>query len=218
MEPTSLNENTNSVNNTSNGPYPPAYPPPYPIQSTPEQIGMPQPQVPPIAQPSVNPESYQYPYVSPQQQLSQGSINDAVDSAFHGSDTSYISPDIVAQITANVIQQLKLSGADHQRTTSSPQQQWAPATTAPMPAYTEPSLRQAPQPPQPSPQAPSPNVVDNGISYQQPPRPDIYPSNTRLSPRPSPGTPRSTSSPVKEERPPPPVRQATELSTLEKIW
>lgn len=237
MNPTG--PNNNDINNDFR---PLSYQPPYPpSQYAPDQIDMTQqPQMPPPYPSSgLNPESYQNTTmpvpvpVPPQQPRPQGG-NDA----FYKPDTSsssYVSPDLIAQITANVIQQLRVSGFDglqggsqQQQQRQQQQQQWTPtASTAPGSTYTYPE-----PPPRPASQNTasilSPRPVTENVNYQQPPPTQTdYPNILRPSPKPSPGPPppeRPASSSTqrshkdKETRPAPPSRAATELTTLEKIW
>ena len=114
--------------------------PPYPSQYGFDRINMPQPQMmPPTSSPSSqNPDLHQHQHQdwnnnnAWNQQAHSGRINEAVNSAFGETDrSSYLSPDVVSQITANVIQQLKTTGLDNIQS-QQPQQhpQWAPAPGA----------------------------------------------------------------------------------------
>ncbi|KAK2758271.1 hypothetical protein FQN54_004116 [Arachnomyces sp. PD_36] len=140
--PAGLNNGYPEALNPQTSPYqqqpPPPPPPSYPNQYIPEQDRTrPQPQAhpppppppPPQQQPQQPPQPSQLP-TSPglnspvippqytdasrrQYQPQQAPINDAVNTAFNNTDTSrYLSPDVISQITATVIQQLKSSGLD----------------------------------------------------------------------------------------------------------
>lgn len=224
---TSANENVHpdiSINN--NDAHPVSHAPPYPTQYTPEQISMPQPQMPPPPSSSMNPELHRNTFVPPRQPA-PGNLNDAVNSAFHRADMSYPPPDLIAQITANVVQQLRLSGLDNPQGNTRQrreQQQWMPTTPSSTHAYLEPSSRPAPQPTAPT---PSPGIVNESVTYQQPSKQNSFPNNDKSSLGSSPSPPpdrtafsstKGVEHSLKEDRPPPLVRHATELTTLEKIW
>ncbi|KDE77688.1 hypothetical protein AO1008_03361 [Aspergillus oryzae 100-8] len=168
--------NANQMN--PNEPRASPYTPPYPSQYGHERLNMPQPQ----------------PY--------DGRINEAVNSAFHKADTStYLSPEILTQITANVIQQLKETGLENLQT-------MATQDTS----------------------ASSPHVPYENPAYQPRPPSTGYSSSPHLQPRASPAPPSerrgspasqmSEHSQKMESRPKPPSREATvtELTTLERIW
>lgn len=187
---------------------------------------MPQPQMPPPPSSSMNPELHRNTFVPPRQPA-PGNLNDAVNSAFHRADMSYPPPDLIAQITANVVQQLRLSGLDNPQGNTRQrreQQQWMPTTPSSTHAYLEPSSRPAPQPTAPT---PSPGIVNESVTYQQPSKQNSFPNNDKSSLGSSPSPPpdrtafsstKGVEHSLKEDRPPPLVRHATELTTLEKIW
>ncbi|KAH1309407.1 hypothetical protein KXV65_001557 [Aspergillus fumigatus] len=221
------------------------YPPPYPSQYGPDRLNMPQPQVPPAAP---SPTQGQY-AESPQQyswyqQPSTGTINEAVSSAFHKAETpTYLSPEVLSQITATVIQQLKATGLDNFQAQHAPQSpqpspqppsgptpsQWVPPppSSAPQYSYNE---YESPPPVPPKPSSPQPVAVSDTPDYQQYSQTSPYPSSVEPSARPSPvppverrGSPYSQASDQgqkMEARPKPPSRETTvtEMTTLEKIW
>ncbi|KAF7162376.1 hypothetical protein CNMCM6106_009348 [Aspergillus hiratsukae] len=221
------------------------YPPPYPSQYGPDRLNMPQPQVPPPA-----PSSTQGQYVeSPTQQYSwyqqpsTGTINEAVSSAFSKADTpTYLSPEVLSQITATVIQQLKATGLDNvqaQRPPPPPQQsspqppsgptpsQWVPPSSAPQYNYNE---YESPPAVPPKPTSLQPGAVPDTPEYQQYTQTGTFSSSAQPSARPSPApTVERRQSPYSqgsdqgqktEARPKPPSRDSTvtEMTTLEKIW
>jgi hypothetical protein len=220
------------------------YPPPYPSQYGPDRLNMPQPQVPPPAPSStqgqyVESPTQQYSYY---QQPSTGTINEAVSSAFRKADTpTYLSPEVLSQITATVIQQLKATGLDNVQAQhppppqqSSPQppsgptpSQWVPPSSAPQYNYSE---YESPPAVPPKPSSMQPSVAPDTPDYQQYPQSGTFSSNPQPSARPSPQPPvERRESPYSqgsdqgqktEARPKPPSRDATvtEMTTLEKIW
>ncbi|KAL4870104.1 hypothetical protein BDV12DRAFT_166594 [Aspergillus spectabilis] len=199
-----------------------SYDPPYPYQSTTEQLNMPQPQAPPHAAP----QGY-YPE-PPREQTSwppppppqTGRINEAVTSAVGNSaPSSYVSPELVAQITANVIQQLGAAGLNspvHNQQPSQPQQpppQWA----SPQP-YQDSTAPHTPIISHSTPPPPS-------VAFQSPLQPELSGAphiHSRLSPTP-PQERRESPSQFSEnsqraESRPQPQRNDTFPTTLEKIW
>ncbi|PYH99605.1 hypothetical protein BO71DRAFT_342246 [Aspergillus ellipticus CBS 707.79] len=229
--PTNLSPNENRAS---------SYTPPYPSQYGTEQFNMPQP---PVPQPSVPPPSSSPPGYYPQppyeptpwQQQQQppppptGRINEAVNSAFHQTDSpAYLSPEVVSQITATVIQQLKATGLDNLPGDQQPPQ-WAPPATAPMQGESPYSpVRPHTSPP------PPPKIPQDSSEYQTPMpppvQPPVHPNSPHLFPGPtsghaeerrgSPASQASGYSQHVEPRPKPPSREATvtEMTTLEKIW
>ncbi|KAI9934994.1 hypothetical protein MW887_000615 [Aspergillus wentii] len=194
--------------------------------------------------PTQNPEPYQDP-TAWHQQPHTGRINEAVNSAFGtAGPSSYVPPEVLSQITANVIQQLRATGLQGQQ----PQAQQPPPPPQPQPAQQP----QWPPPPPPRPASASthsytesPTVMDPRNAESFPPPPSAVPENAGYQPRPPStgysGSPRSgfRPSPVSvpdrrespgsqngdhgqkmEGRPHPPSRNATvmEMTTLEKIW
>ncbi|CAL5868190.1 uncharacterized protein PFLUO_LOCUS2414 [Penicillium psychrofluorescens] len=197
--------------------HPPALP--YPSQYAPDPTDMPQRQMPPPAAPPV------------------GSINDAVSSAVHQADnTSYLSPEVLTQITATVIQQLKASGLENLQSSSSrsqsqpppppPQQQPPPPV---WPSAEPTSIRTRPDSPH-SIASPSVHRSHADTQYNAYPPPSGYASDVRPSPKASPdpladrrnslSSQSSARSAKTDYRPKPPDRDATaiEMTTLEKIW
>ncbi|OJI86120.1 hypothetical protein ASPTUDRAFT_446888 [Aspergillus tubingensis CBS 134.48] len=229
----------NHANPTENGAS--SYTPPYPAQYGPEQVNMPQPQVPPT---SASPTGYYpkppyepAPWQQQQHQQQQpppppppGRINEAVNSAFRQADSpAYLSPEVVSQITATVIQQLKATGLDNlqsdQQPSPPPPPQWSHPATAAM--YGEPSHSPRPQNTPP----PPPKIPQGNPEYQAP-VPPVHPSSPHIFPGPSVGQPgERRGSPTSqsqvsdhhqsmESRPKPPSREATvtEMTTLDKVW
>ncbi|PYH44869.1 uncharacterized protein BP01DRAFT_357218 [Aspergillus saccharolyticus JOP 1030-1] len=216
----------------------PPYPVQYPAQYGPDQSNIAQPQVPPrpsspgnyYNNPSYDPNAWQ----QPQQQPPAGRINEAVNSAFRQAETpAYLSPDVVSQITATVIQQLKATGLDglhseQQPPASSPQ--WAPPPPQSTgPTYGEPTYPTAA--PQAAPPPPPPKVGPDHSDYPTPVPPAGRPVSPHLYPGASSGpstdrrgSPASQVSDhnhtVDSSRPKPPSRDVTvtEMTTLEKIW
>ncbi|KAL4933406.1 uncharacterized protein BDV17DRAFT_108755 [Aspergillus undulatus] len=198
-----------------------SYEPPYPYQSAFDHINMPQPQAPSHSAP---PQGY---YPEPPREQSSwppppppppppshhtGRINDAVTSAVGNSaPSSYVSPDLVAQITANVIQQLGAANLNSPVNQKPPQPppQWG----APQP-FQNPS---APHTPIISQSSPSP-------FQQPPPHPEFAGAphvRARLSPSPPDrrGSPSQFSENSREASSRPnPQRNDTFPTTLEKIW
>lgn len=167
--------------------------PPYPNQYAPDRLNMPQPQMQPAVSsqpPNQDPAWYQ--------QQHTGRINEAVNSAFYQANPpGYLPPEVVSQITANVIQQLKTTGLDnlqgHQPASppqsqyqAPPQQAWPSTVPSPRPPYVEPTpampAQYPPHPPpqfQPPPQQPWPPVTSS-------PRPPYAPTMPAQSQGPTP--------------------------------
>ncbi|KAJ6160022.1 hypothetical protein N7497_004559 [Penicillium chrysogenum] len=210
--------------------------PPYPSYNEPAYLNMPQPQVPRTGSPAPNPASEAYNYPEPQRSspnMNTGHINNAVSSAFHNSgSTDYLSPEVLSQITATVIQQLKTTGLDNLQGSGAP----PPRSQSQQPPWqTDSSLRPHAESPQRSSSIPPPSSASDNIHAEnfQPNVPSAYTSDSRLSPRPtsnplvnrrgsisSENSDRSHHSHHKAERPKPPDRDATvmEMTTLERIW
>lgn len=126
--------------------------PPYPSYHESEHLTMPQPQIPTdSSNPILDPYAEQ-PRPNMPPNMASGNINDAVSSAVHNANSSsYLSPDVLSQITATVIQQLKVSGLnDFQSPVQGPAH-----TPAPAPAPAAASAYQYPPPP-PRPQSQQP--------------------------------------------------------------
>ncbi|KAL4958718.1 uncharacterized protein BDV14DRAFT_186223 [Aspergillus stella-maris] len=219
------NNSTSPINPQETYPPPSSYDTPYPYQPASDHLNMPQPQAP--SQPpshSAPPQGYypeppreqtSWPPPPPPPNHQTGRINDAVTSAVGNSaPSSYVSPDLVAQITANVIQQLNAANLNSpvaQQAPQPPQQQWAP----PQP-YQDHSV---PHTPIISQSSPSP------ASFQQPPPPSEYPAPPHLNARLSPTPPERRESPSQYSETsrggssrPIPQRNDTFPTTLEKIW
>lgn len=205
--------------------------PPYPSHHDSDRINMPQPQM-PTTSVAPNMEPYtQSPYAQ-----STENLNDAVSSAVHNnvSSPSYLSPDVLSQITATVIQQLKASGLDNiQGFAPSPASVPPPRSQSQQPPYSAaeyPPRPQSESPPtaQRSGSLPTPNPMANNYDPSTFPAPSGYSSDARPNPKPTPDPlPRrrdSISSHGSQKtdatRPKPPSRDATamEMTTLERIW
>lgn len=160
-------------------------------------------------QPYGGPDGYEY--------QQQGGINDAIHSAFYKTNPSnYLSPEVLNQITDQVIQQLKSTGLyntqeQQQQSIQSPGQQ--PAAHAPpteLDASTSDGKRSVNN-------APSPHRSPE-IREQQSPPPQIkYPPPPEKKESPS---SQASDHAQKESRPKALSRTPTaeELTTLEKIW
>jgi hypothetical protein len=215
--------------------------PPYPSSSyEPDRLSMPQPRMPPL---SSSPQSMDSDTPRPQNVgPGQGYINDAVHSAVHHANPSeYLSPEVLSQITATVIQQLKATGLGNMQgsgssgvpppRSQSQQPSWsAGPDLAPRPhSESPPNISQRFDP------MPQGNPMSNSFESTQPysaptvPLSSDYSSDTRdmrPTPKPSSNAPSSRRGSVsshgsqKMERPKPPSRDATvvEMTTLEKIW
>ncbi|GAB1191057.1 hypothetical protein APSETT444_000226 [Aspergillus pseudonomiae] len=226
--------NANQMN--PNEPRTSSYTPPYPSQYGHERHNMPQPQVPPP--PPANPYADVQPpptQLPTWQQPYNGRINEAVNSAFHKADTStYLSPEVLTQITANVIQQLKETGLENLQSDQyqppqpppRPPKQWA---TAAHTTYSN-DFASSPVMATQDTSASSSHVAYDNPAYQPRPPSTGYSGSPHLQPRASPALPSerrgspasqmSDHSQRMESRPKPPSREATitELTTLERIW
>ena len=160
---------------------------------------------------------------------SQHQINEAVSSAFHKAEpSSYAPPELVAQITENVIKHLKTTGLEGG--TPIPQQQQQPAPPPPA-AQSPPSNRSGTSPVMTNRSAygpPSPRLKPEHPMYGSPPQSSASNPNPH-SLRESQfvhETERKSSSPSTQtsdhdhRRPKGPVRLSTskQETTLEKIW
>ncbi|OOQ90189.1 hypothetical protein PEBR_05480 [Penicillium brasilianum] len=233
-----MNVNLNPDPNDPHG-YSPT--PPYPSSSyEPDRLSMPQPRMPPL---SSSPQSMDSETPRPQNVgPGHGYINDAVHSAVHHANPSeYLSPEVLSQITATVIQQLKATGLGNMQGSGSSGAP-PPRSQSQQPSWsTGPDL--APRPHSESPpnlsqrfdSMPQGNPMSNSFESTQPysapsvPLSSDYSSDTRdmrPTPKPSSNAPSSRRGSVsshgsqKMERPKPPSRDATvvEMTTLEKIW
>jgi len=205
--------------------YPPA--PQYPYYE-PDRLNMPQPQMPTGSPANPNPEPYTYP--EPQrypQSPNSGHINDAVNSAVNSSgSTGYLSPEVLSQITATVIQQLKTTGLDNnvQGSGAPP-----PRSQSQQPWQTDPLRPHAESPPgvpRRSNSIPPPSSLPGNIDTNFQPYVSDY-NDSRPSPRPTPPPDDRHGSVSSQEsgrshltRPRPPDRDTTvmEMTTLERIW
>ncbi|PLB55694.1 hypothetical protein P170DRAFT_375638 [Aspergillus steynii IBT 23096] len=231
---------------------PTSYTPPYPSQYGSDRLNMPQPSAPPMSSSPSNP--YPHPYQDPslwqQQQPQQqqppppppsqpphtGRINDAVNSAFNNQadNSNYLPPEVLSQITATVIQQLKETGLNNLQSDQQssyppprPPKAWSPAASNSVPSEAPPSPSLGMHNPSPS---RTPNPGHEATNFPPPPS-AAYPGTPRFH-RPSPAPPlERRESPASqtsdhshrvESRPKPPPREedatVTELTTLEKIW
>lgn len=155
-------------------------------------------------------------------------VDEAVTSAFDTNDTAHhVPPELIAQITENVLKQLKTTTAGENETTPMPQGQ---STYAPPPVHQpvplSPSTGAGSSPPIANRKVytpPSPQKHSDYTGHSSPPPPSVYPpphspvaqfSERRAS------SPLSQSSETSHTRPKGPVRLSTgkEETTLEKIW
>ncbi|KAL4920167.1 hypothetical protein BDW62DRAFT_177784 [Aspergillus aurantiobrunneus] len=214
-------DNANPINASES--HPSSFEPPYPYQSASDHLNMPQPQAP------LNPAPPQGYYPEPPREQTSwppppppqtGRINDAVTSAVGNSaPSSYVSPDLVAQITANVIQQLGAAGinspVNNQQATQPPPPQWG----SPQP-YQNPSAPHTP--------ILSHNTTPPAAAFQPPPPQPEFSGASHLHSKSSPSPPQERKeSPASQfnengsradSRPKPPQRNDTYPTTLEKIW
>ncbi len=163
---------------------------------------------------------------------SQQPVDEAVTSTFNTADTaSYVPPELIAQITENVIKQLKTSTVNESGSTPVPQGQniYAPPPVH-HPVPLSPSTVSGSSPPMATRKVytpPSPQKHSDYTSHSSPPPPSTYPAPH--SPRETPtaqfgerraSSPLSQSSETSHTRPKGPVRLSTgkEETTLEKIW
>ncbi|KAJ6008425.1 hypothetical protein N7540_012401 [Penicillium herquei] len=244
-----------NMNPESNDPPAPGgYPtvPPYPSYYESDHINMPQPQMPPTASPAPPTTGYeqgyeQYPEPPHPQSANTGQINEAVSSAVYNNanTNSYLSPEVLSQITSTVIQQLKASGLNDIQGSSNkiPQPHYPhpptsrPHSQTPQSSWSVPptDLPQRPQTESPTGAAypegrsiPHANTLPNGfeinppysehLGYSAKPRSSSKSSVDKVSRR---TASMSSQGSVKiESRPKPPDRDTTvmEMTTLEKIW
>ncbi|KAL4910044.1 hypothetical protein BDW74DRAFT_144311 [Aspergillus multicolor] len=226
LNPYGQPDNTNPI--TASEKRPSSFEPPYPYQPASDHLKMPQPQVPPPH--SAPPQGY-YPEPSREQTSwppppppQAGRINEAVTSAVGNSaPSSYVSPDLVAQITANVIQQLGAAGINspvsHQPPSQPPPPQWASSQPYQVPSAPHtPIIPHGTPPPTMAFQPPPPSL--------QPEYPSAPHLPSRLSPTPpqererreSPASQYSDNGQKADSRPKALERNDTFPTTLEKIW
>jgi hypothetical protein len=200
----------------------------YPYYET-DRLNMPQPQMPTGSPATPTPEPYNYPEPQRYQGPNSGHINDAVNSAVNNSgSTGYLSPEVLSQITATVIQQLKTTGLDNNLQGSGAP---PPRSQSQQPPWqTDPSLRPHTESPLSVPQRsnsiPPPSSLPGKIDTNFQSYVSDY-NESRPSPRPTPPPVERRASISSQEsgrshlaRPRPPDRDATvtEMSTLERIW
>jgi hypothetical protein len=217
--------------------------PSYPSYQERDHLNMPQPQQPQqLRTGSPFLEPYNYPPRQRSPNPSTGHINDAVNSAVQNSGpNAYLSPEILSQITATVIQQLKTTGLDNLQGSGTP----PPRSQSQQPPWqTDASLRpHADSPPTVPPQRSSSITPPSSASDNIYPRNfpvdahSGYASDSRLSREPaldpfedpasavdgslsSANSDHGQRSQYKPERPKPPERDATvvEMSTFERYW
>ncbi|GAM35206.1 hypothetical protein TCE0_017f03359 [Talaromyces pinophilus] len=209
---------------------PTSYQPPYPSQHAAEQIQMPQPRMPS--------PSYQNAHPAPPGNPPYGHIgNDipaAINSPVNNNNPNFLSPELISQVTATVIQQLKAYGLDGSQGQQQPQQQPPPP---PLQQQQPPLPLQQQQPPPPPPQAQpappapfsTPPAPDPTYYNPQPTYRDAQPAETRgratMAVPPERREAQTRVSPDKrpggglESRNTVTGRASTEnMTTLEKIW
>lgn len=211
----------------------------------PDHLNMPLPQFPQSSSPApdLNPELYNYSQPQRPPSSNTGHINDAVHSAVHNSGpTGYLSPEVISQITATVIQQLKTTGLDTVQGSGAPpprsqSQQPLWQTDASLQPHLEsppviPPQTSSPIPPSSasdnihprnfSPYVPSEYASDNpSPKLTQDPFADSARVDSRsVSSQSSEHSEHSHYSHHKLERPKPPDRDATvvEMTTFERYW
>lgn len=222
------------VNSDQNDPHGYASNPPYPSNYYDhDRMNVPQPQM-PSNPPPVPMDSYP----EPPHQQSTGYLNDAVSSAVHNvhnaDSSAFLSPEVLSQITATVIQQLKASGLDGLQgpgsaappSRSQSQSEQPPYTTAELPprvnSKSPPTISQrstfVADPMTNSHDSLHPHSAESGYSSESRPRPKSYQDATPR--RHDSMSSQEDQSPKVETRPKPPSRDATvvEMTTLEKIW
>ena len=158
----------------------------------------------------------------------QQSIDEAVTSASNTADTAHhVPPELIAQITENVLKQLKTTTAGETGTTPIPQGQnmYAPPPVH-QPVPLSPSTGVGSSPPVANRKVytpPSPQKYSDYTGHSSPPPPSVYPPPhspvTQFSERRA-SSPLSQSSETSHTRPKGPVRLSTGKAetTLEKIW
>ncbi|CAG8252784.1 unnamed protein product [Penicillium salamii] len=194
----------------------------------PDRLSMPQPQMPTGLPTNPTPEPYSYP--EPQRfpqpyQPSSGHINEAVNSAVNSSGSNgYLSPEVLSQITATVIQQLKTTGLDNNLQGSGAPPPRSQSQQPPWQTDSRPHAESPPIVPPRSNSIPPPSSLPANVDNFQP---YVSDCETRPSPRPTP-PPADRRASVSSQgstrshmaRPRPPDRDVTvmEMTTLEKIW
>ena len=158
----------------------------------------------------------------------QRPIDEAVSTAFDTADTSGINPELIAQITQNVIRQLRVSGETGTPITAT-QAQYPPPPSQQQPYPTSPSIQSDASPPMPTRNVYTPPSPHRHTEYPNHGSPESRASIPRGSPpttyhdfeerRPSSRV--SVSSEASNTRPSAPTREPTsskEETILEKIW
>lgn len=221
---------TGNMTPDPNDPYGPPNPP-YPSHHEPDYLNMPQPQMPPPTSSTPNMES-SYPEPPRPDSTNSGHLNDAVSSAVNSSEsTAYLSPDLLQQITATVIQQLKANGLENgslpgsgppPARSQSLQPPYSAADVAPRPHSESPPIAS-----QRSGSVPFVNPMSKSFESQPYVPSSGLPGDGRTNPHQSPEafsrrreSMSSQGSQRAEARPRPPERDTTvmEMTTLEKIW
>ncbi|EEA26544.1 hypothetical protein TMatcc_005176 [Talaromyces marneffei ATCC 18224] len=198
---------------------PTSYQPPYPSQNATEQIQMPQPRMPSPSYQNAQSGNPTYSHIG-------NDIASTVNNPVNNNNPNFLSPELISQVTATVIQQLKAYGLD-----GSQGQQLQPQQPPPPPPLQQqqppPSPHQAQSvPPAPfsAPPAPEPAYYNPQPAYRDAPPaetrgrgtipvpPERRETQTRVSPDKRPGTGLESRNTV-------PGRASTEnMTTLEKIW
>lgn len=223
---------TGNMTSDPTDPYGPPHPP-YPSRHENDYLNMPQPQMP---QPASATSNMDQPYPEPPrpESTNSGHLNDAISSAVHSNESSaYLSPDVLQQITATVIQQLKASGLENSNLPGSGSGSGQPPARSQslQPPYSAADL--APRPHSESPPIASqrsgsvPFVDPMSKSYDTHPYvpPSAYSNDPRSRTQQSPESfsrrrESMSSQGSQAPRPKGPERDTTvmEMTTLERIW
>ena len=156
----------------------------------------------------------------------QKPIDEAVSTAFNKADVSGINPELIAQITENVIKQLRTS-VDVGTPVTATQQHYPPPPPQAVPQSPSTQSNTSPSvPPRNVYTPPSPQKHSEYQNYSSPESKASMPHDTPPSPKEREGDDKrpqsraSTSSDVNTSRPKGPTRLSTskEETTLEKIW
>ncbi|KAJ5387595.1 hypothetical protein N7509_010136 [Penicillium cosmopolitanum] len=223
---------TGNMTSDPTDPYGPPHPP-YPSRHENDYLNMPQLQMP---QPASATSNMDQPYPEPPrpESTNSGHLNDAISSAVHSNESSaYLSPDVLQQITATVIQQLKASGLENSNLPGSGSGSGQPPARSQslQPPYSAADL--APRPHSESPPIASqrsgsvPFVDPMSKSYDTHPYvpPSAYSNDPRSRTQQSPESfsrrrESMSSQGSQAPRPKGPERDTTvmEMTTLERIW
>ncbi|KAJ5089783.1 hypothetical protein N7532_008467 [Penicillium argentinense] len=213
----------------SKDPYGPPQPP-YPSYHETEHLNMPQPQMPPHPSSTSSMDGYAE---SPRaESTNPGHINDAVNSAVRNANTSaYLSPDVLSQITATVIQQLKATGLDSSNLQGSGPPPVRSQSQQPPYAAADGGARPHSESPPIASQRSGSVPVEKPMSQSFDTNPYVpraaYAGEPRTNPKPSPDSYSTSrrresmsSQGSQHTRPKPPDRDTTvmEMTTLERIW